>query len=108
MALLMQFLPILILAFLSLWSGGSSYGSETPYTFGRNAVYRYQRETTTGISYYVQPDAHSSLNRDHARLAELERKVEDGWRRKLNTDCQFQMRQRSQMEQTAQKLQDEV
>ena len=103
----MQFLPILLLAFLSLFSGSLNSSSETSFTFGRNAVYRYARETTTGIHYYVQPDAHAMLNRDRSQLHDLERKVEQGWRRRLHTDCQYQMRQKQQMQQDAQQLNDE-
>jgi len=103
----MQFLPILLLAFVSLFSGSLTQSSETAFTFGRNAVYRYARETTTGIHYYVQPDAHAMLNRDRSQLHDLERKVDQGWRRRLHTDCQYQMRQKQQMQQDAQRLNDE-
>jgi len=108
MALLMQFMPILLLAVLSLWSGSMSFGEkETPFSFGRNAMYRYQMETPTGITYYVHPDTHSTLRSDIRGRRAMEQRVEEGWRRRLQTDCQFQMRQQKEMKNAARALNDE-
>lgn len=107
-ALLMQFLPILLLAFLSLWSGGSNFGStESPFTFGRNSMYRYQMETQSGISYFVTPETKQSIARDFGARNDLEHRVEQSWRRRLHTDCQFQQKQKHQMQKNAQSLNDE-
>lgn len=106
-ALLMQFLPILLLAFLSLWGGGSSFGNDKdPFTFSRNAMYRHQQETATGIPYYVAPETSKSL-RDPGTRHDIERRVDAAWRNRLRTDCQFQMRQKHQMEQHSQMLGDQ-
>lgn len=101
MALLMQFLPILLLAFLSIWGGSTGGGDEEQFSFGRNSVYRSQMETPTGIVYYVKPETEASLASSASVRRTTESKVDGAWRRRLHNECQYQQRQKNQMQRRA-------
>ena len=105
-ALLMQFLPILLLAFLSLFSGSLNGSNETSFTFGRNAVFGVERHTTKNIVYFVQREDNARLDRDRTKLYEVEKNVDREWRRRLHTDCQFQMREKQRRLRDAERLND--
>lgn len=106
---LLQMLPLILLLLMSLGGnlmGGGGYEEEKMFSFGRNAEFRSEMETASGVSFYVKRDYFLEIQSSVDKRQQLYSKVDNAYEQHLARECEYERQQKAHLEGTAEDLDD--
>jgi DnaJ family protein B protein 12 len=91
-------IPIILVAFLFLFSILFSFDSEPMYSFRPSQTHTNARFTkTNNIKYYAQPQFETTVKANQFKFKSIERQIESDWLSEVRFQCQREQRRRADL-----------